>query len=1430
MTYKRRNGRVVWPRLGLAALAALLLSAAAAGGTSAAEVVEQTDEEIVLRVHLKNFELLDLEAGGVRYKTISGSDFVSLSAAGQPDLPGYSYLVAVPAGGSATLVSVEASFETVATGVRIAPVESPDTTFRGEQGLGSFIYIEDPEAYGAAAFPAGAARVDEFGRMRRQDIARVAVIPFSYDPATGTLRAARELTVTLRFEAPAGVRPGGLQRGSSGGGAWEKIFDRVLVNPDQGRRWRASRAPVLLRQAVTNDRIKIEITETGMYRATYSALSDAGFPAGLAVGDIFVYRDEFTEGDPDTVVVRESSILLEDANGSGTFDEGDEIIFYARDFYDEYGARWKQDLYFNRNVYWVSWGDGEHARMPDLNGWPDLEAPARPTHYTYMMHREEDLGFVQFPPHSSADWYYWKSYTWTEPFDVHAIDMDYPTQVRANFIGYLLTGASATDEIVLSVTGCSGTEQPIDTVSYWLPGMWNFTVPMDAGVLCEGENSFKFQSSVTSTPGSCLDWFEVTYERKYEALEDFLEFTSGDSLGEIELELGGFSSADIALFDVTDPYEVAALTVPPGNIVEDGGVYSFTFRDSIADTTSYIAVVLDAVHELESADLEHTSPPLLRTTPGNYLIICHPDFAAAMDPLITQRESQGHTIVFATTDEVYDDFNNGIRSDEAVRRFIEYGFFAYDSEYVLLVGDSNVDRRGLFVDHPSDPSDVDYISSHAFLQRDRAGRNYEIWPTELWFAMVDGPGDELPDIYLGRLPVGSQQEINGAIDKILAYENYEGTDPWKKRVVVVADDLYGRGADICWTGQVQFRRTCDSVAVIARDFSVVSPDTLKYYLERCTVGDQPDLRCEQTSCCTITHLTMSYTRINCTPDVKSLLGDGSLFVNFQGHANENVLTHETLIREDISENDIMDLRNDDKPFVFFGFGCYIANFHRYRERMVFIQDCIGEKFMINPNGAASAAFASACAEPISGNERFNPYVAHAMFDYLTPYDPHGNPLAARVRIGEVALTALLRYGSLSYIERHALFGDPAMVIDMGPPIMTTTVNDSTIDGEYVYQGAEPETLRVVSDIRDDEAIMSIDVDLVEGEQVIPVPAGEYTEQALMDTQYVRARAYEVTYEHFPVLGHYTVRITGTDYAGKEATSEFDIATGNAEYFKESTVMEEGGLVLKDQTVRVSLSRPTAFTPEDIVVKVDTIPAEELDDYRVQMNDAEGREWEVSFIPAMAAGEYTIIASADGFESRRGFIYIPADISFFVDGRPLYENDFVSRDAAFEVFIEGTSDPEIVDVTVDGEAPDSVWYEPSSSDTTLTVGVLQALDVGGHDLAVIIEDFDIIRSFRVSDEFMFTEVSAYPVPFNDFTYIYYTLTSEAAEARLEVFTVAGRKIFEDNMLTPYAGYNTYRWDGRDSAGDEIANGTYIYKLTVKSGSGEQEFTAPIARLK
>jgi hypothetical protein len=86
-------------------------------------------------------------------------------------------------------------------------------------------------------------------------------------------------------------------------------------------------------------------------------------------------------------------------------------------------------------------------------------------------------------------------------------------------------------------------------------------------------------------------------------------------------------------------------------------------------------------------------------------------------------------------------------------------------------------------------------------------------------------------------------------------------------------------------------------------------------------------------------------------------------------------------------------------------------------------------------------------------------------------------------------------------------------------------------------------------------------------------------------------------------------------------------------------------------------------------------------------------------------------------------------------------------------------------------------------------------------------FEIVEGgvFEVSDVFNF------PNPFSQNTNFVFQITNPA-EARLAVYTVSGLKIWE-HRLAADEGFNSINWDGRDYAGDRIANGTYLYVLEV-----------------
>ncbi|HMS33581.1 MAG TPA: C25 family cysteine peptidase [Ignavibacteria bacterium] len=95
------------------------------------------------------------------------------------------------------------------------------------------------------------------------------------------------------------------------------------------------------------------------------------------------------------------------------------------------------------------------------------------------------------------------------------------------------------------------------------------------------------------------------------------------------------------------------------------------------------------------------------------------------------------------------------------------------------------------------------------------------------------------------------------------------------------------------------------------------------------------------------------------------------------------------------------------------------------------------------------------------------------------------------------------------------------------------------------------------------------------------------------------------------------------------------------------------------------------------------------------------------------------------------------------------------------------------------------------------------------------------SVLVSNELQIKDFYNYPNPMKGETsFIFNLLGSETPpECRIKIYTVGGRLIKEINY-NPVIGLNKIPWDGKDSDGDIIANGTYLYKLYTEDTSGKE----------
>ena len=107
--------------------------------------------------------------------------------------------------------------------------------------------------------------------------------------------------------------------------------------------------------------------------------------------------------------------------------------------------------------------------------------------------------------------------------------------------------------------------------------------------------------------------------------------------------------------------------------------------------------------------------------------------------------------------------------------------------------------------------------------------------------------------------------------------------------------------------------------------------------------------------------------------------------------------------------------------------------------------------------------------------------------------------------------------------------------------------------------------------------------------------------------------------------------------------------------------------------------------------------------------------------------------------------------------------------------------------------------------------------------------DIERTFQVEQDMKLLDVYNYPNPFAGVTYFTFKLTQIPDEMKLKIYTVAGRLIKEFNKSAAELNYdfNEIYWDGRDQDGDLVANGVYIYKVTMKKGDETQDATQKLA---
>lgn len=853
--------------IGLALSMPFLNADAQGGRPGETQVIESTAQHLVLEVNAPTFTKSDLTANGVTYTRLQASGWSNMDTVGEPQLPLYGALVAVPQHAKITVRVLRDKSHQEQLAHPVLPVPTPRVSHKLEDPLPTFEgsdYLPDAATYAsAAAYPSDITFSSAPANWRSQRYIRLQVRPFQYSAATHQLTIHDRLRVEIDFGLPANAESAQLGTNVSEGG-FESVLKNSLLNYDSARAWRSAQRtttnlPAPESAAGVTDAYKISVNADGMYKITCQALQSAGvsYPN-------FVWSTAQL-----SFLGNEVAIQVYDSNANDRCDNGDYFVFFGQA---------PADYAIPYNVYWLTDNGGAGKRMsPRIIGGT---TPA--TSYTRTQHIEHNNAYFTYAPFiQNAD-------HWIDAFLNHPGDRDGngdPDSIDVSVdMSDLAPGATNGTVRYLVQSGTENNPSAVlhsrlysngtDTLAYehdWqFGGILSPTVPITN--LVSGMNTFRV-GDVSYFPGGYLvflNYLEADYPAVFTANNNALRFKYAQN-GSWQFDIPNFTQHQLVAYDITDINNVVTLPVTP---VQHGATYDATFGDTVAASHEYF--VLDSLQYLPAASIVKDTPSNLRS-PSNgadYIIITYGPWKSNVQPLANLRASLGRVKVVDVAD-VYEEFDYGRQDADAIRNFLEYAYANWQQPkpaYVLLVGDGNMDNGGgeqsfIPVDMAlADPWIGMVASDNCYVALDETRDQCNINHTT---------GSELPSMAIGRLPALTSGDVDNMVSKLVSYETVTppGNGSWRKKVLFVTDNAYGSDGSLDAAGNF-----FDYSEEVAGDLNYFPAPLVadRIYFNPCDGTTYPQ--------CDISSYVPPYPNSSTAhSDIMDHVSQGRLIVNYVGH-------------------------------------------------------------------------------------------------------------------------------------------------------------------------------------------------------------------------------------------------------------------------------------------------------------------------------------------------------------------------------------------------------------------------------------------------------------------------------------------------------------------------------------------------------------------
>lgn len=788
------------------------------------------------------------------------------------------------------------------------------------------------------------------------------------------------------------------------GTRYEKLISaQIVINAQRNERLNARREVGKKDRYAANSKlasgkwVKVSITEDGLYQFSRATLKKMGF------------------SNPDNVhLYGYGGHLLPELIREGTHhDDMVEVPLYYNNqtdswiFWGNGLISWDGDTRtsntFARNACYFLTQEDAPVQMETLTFNPELSRQAYNTTRAHTLYEKDEFAWHPIGRHLYENENYANS-----PSHSYSINANSP--VGNGKLTVVFTGSNkATNTVTVSINGNSAGTFPVQP-----PGDYVFATSTTRNYdLTSQGTPANVNVNIRSESGknARLDYIAYSYDRSLNTATNgysYVDFTHSDG-GPARFNITGTNVKVIRTGSVGIKDALVEGT-------QDGNTYSINVDNSkqhfvafqttatFPEPTTVGNIDNQDLHSLDSLDMVIIIP-----TSGKLL-------SEAKRLADAHMQYDGMRVGIVRADQIYNEFSSGTPDPTAYRLFMK---MLYDKaasidvapRYLLLMGDCAWDNRMLSGAWRSTNPD-DYLLCY---ESENSFSDTKSYVMEDYFGLLDdGEGStiirEKSDIGIGRFPVTQSSAAKIMVDKCITHMSNQNAGAWRNLVYILGDD-----------GDEN-----DHMAYANR----VAENIIKKY---------PEMEVHKIMWDAYTRVSTanSNTYPEAAKEIKKQMSDGSLVMNYTGHAAAYGFSHEfVLLREDFENN------KSKKLPLWATFACDVMPFDSNVSN-------IGEAAVLNPKGGAVAFYGTTRTVFASQNFNMNQYFMQYLFANDT--NNRRNRIGDAIRLAKSSIISDGREaGFLENKLQYALLGDPALIL--GNPlqkIVVDSINGKEVNGQSI---------------------------------------------------------------------------------------------------------------------------------------------------------------------------------------------------------------------------------------------------------------------------------------------------------------------------------------------------------------------------------------------